>query len=135
MSSFFVVLASVLAGTVVSGILACLPGLHVYNVMGAMVLGILSLESSGIVIPADVFLPAMTGMVVGWSMINTIPSVLLGTPDESALFTVLPGQKYLMSGRGYEGTMITALGSLAGAYFLVLVVAPCAPAFCFFSAV
>ena len=29
MSSFFVVLASVLAGTVVSGILACLPGLHV----------------------------------------------------------------------------------------------------------
>ncbi len=129
MSSFFVVLASVVAGTVVSGLLACLPGLHVYNVMGALVLGILSLESSGVAIPPDVFLPAMTGMVVGWSMINTIPSVLLGTPDESALFTVLPGQKYLMSGRGYEGTMITALGSLAGAYFLVLVVAPCAPVY------
>jgi putative membrane protein len=71
----------------------------------------------------------MTGMVVGWSVVNTIPAVLLGTPDESALFTVLPGQKYLMSGRGFEGTMITAVGGLAGAWFLLAVVAPCAPVY------
>ena len=127
MTTFLIVLASVVGGTVVSSLLACLPGLHVYNVMGALVLGILALEGTAWAIPPEVFVPAMTGMVVGWAILNTIPSVLLGTPDESALFTVLPGQKYLMSGRGYEGTMITGLGSLAGAFFLVLVVAPCAP--------
>ena len=127
MTAFLIVLASVVGGTVVSSLLACLPGLHVYNVMGALVLGILALQGTAWAIPPEVFVPAMTGMVVGWAILNTIPSVLLGTPDESALFTVLPGQKYLMSGRGYEGTMITGLGSLAGAFFLVLVVAPCAP--------
>ncbi|HPC19139.1 MAG: tripartite tricarboxylate transporter permease [Kiritimatiellae bacterium] len=127
MSPFWIVLLSVSAGTVLSSVLACLPGLHVYNVMGAMVLGILALEETAFAIPSDVFLPAMTGMIVGWAMLNTIPAVLLGTPDESAMFTVLPGQKYLMAGRGFEGTMITAVGGLAGAFFLVCVVAPCAP--------
>ncbi len=127
MSAFWIVLLSVTAGTVLSSLLACLPGLHVYNVMGAMVLGILALEGTAHAIPVDVFLPAMTGMIVGWSMLNTIPAVLLGTPDESAMFTVLPGQKYLMAGRGFEGTMITAVGGLAGAFFLVFVVAPLAP--------
>ena len=127
MDGFWLVLISVVAGTVVSSVISCLPGLHIYNVMGAMVMGILALEGTAWAIPSDLYLPAMTGMVVGWSMLNTIPAVLLGTPDESAMFTVLPGQKYLMAGRGFEGTMITALGGLAGAFFLVCVVAPCAP--------
>lgn len=127
MSAFWIVLLSVTAGTLVSSVLACLPGLHIYNVMGAMVLGILAQAAAGSPIAPEVFLPAMTGMVVGWSMLNTIPAVLLGTPDESAMFTVLPGQKYLMAGRGFEGTMITAVGGLAGAFFLVCVMAPLAP--------
>ena len=127
MSAFWIVLLSTLGGTLIASVLACLPGLHIYNVMGAMVLGILALEGTSHAIPADVFLPAFAAMIVGWSMLNTIPAVLLGTPDESAMFTVLPGQKYLMAGRGFEGTMITALGGLAGAFFLVCVVAPCAP--------
>ena len=127
MSAFWIVLTSTLAGTVVASVLACLPGLHIYNVMGALVLGILALEGTAHAIPVDVYLPAFTAMVVGWSMLNTIPAVLLGTPDESAMFTVLPGQKYLMAGRGFEGTMITAVGGLAGAFFLVVVMAPLAP--------
>ncbi|MGD9780757.1 MAG: tripartite tricarboxylate transporter permease [Kiritimatiellia bacterium] len=127
MPAFWIVLLSVTAGTVVTSVLACLPGLHVYNVMGALVLGILALEGTAHAIPPEVYVPAFTGMVVGWAMLNTIPAVLLGTPDESAMFTVLPGQKYLMAGRGFEGTMITAVGGLAGAFFLVCVVAPFAP--------
>ncbi|HRX05780.1 MAG TPA: hypothetical protein P5306_01675, partial [Kiritimatiellia bacterium] len=66
MSAFWIVLLSVCAGTVLSSVLACLPGLHVYNVMGAMVLGILALEGGTHAIPPDVYLPAMTGMIVGW---------------------------------------------------------------------
>ena len=128
-STFLTVLLAVLAGTAVACLLGLLPGLHIYNVMGVLVLGVLGLAKSGIDVPVEVYLPAMTGMVVGWSVANTIPAVLLGTPDESALFTVLPGQKYLMSGRGFEGTMITAVGSLAGAWFLLAVVAPCAPVY------
>ena len=127
MSAFWIVLFSAVAGTLIASVISILPGLHIYNVMGGMVLGILALEKSGIAVSPELYIPAMTAMVVAWAMVNTIPAVLLGTPDESAMFTVLPGQKYLMSGRGFEGTMITAVGGLAGAFFLVLVIAPLAP--------
>ena len=129
LSTYLTVLLAVLAGTALACVLGLLPGLHIYNVMGVLVLGVLGLAKAGIDVPPEVYIPAMTGMVVGWSVVNTIPAVLLGTPDESALFTVLPGQKYLMSGRGFEGTMITAVGGLAGAWFLLAVVAPCAPVY------
>ena len=128
-STFLTVLLAVLAGTAIACVLGLLPGLHIYNVMGVLVLGVLGLAKTGVSVPPEVYIPAMTGMVVGWSIVNTIPAVLLGTPDESALFTVLPGQKYLMSGRGFEGTMITAVGGLAGAWFLLAVVAPSAPVY------
>ena len=128
-TTYFTVLLAVLAGTAIACVLGLLPGLHIYNVMGVLVLGVLGLAKAGVDVPPEVYIPAMTGMVVGWSVVNTIPAVLLGTPDESALFTVLPGQKYLMSGRGFEGTMITAVGGLAGAWFLLAVVAPCAPVY------
>ena len=129
LTTYFTVLLAVLAGTAIACVLGLLPGLHIYNVMGVLVLGVLGLAKAGIDVPPEVYIPAMTGMVVGWSVVNTIPAVLLGTPDESALFTVLHGQKYLMSGRGFEGTMITAVGGLAGAWFLLAVVAPCAPVY------
>ncbi|OGV42580.1 MAG: hypothetical protein A2X46_04765 [Lentisphaerae bacterium GWF2_57_35] len=129
MMTALLVLVSTVVGTVLSSVLACLPGLHVYNVMGAMAMVFFALAERGISLPPEMVLPFMAGMIVGWSMLNTIPSVLLGAPDESAMFTVLPGQKYLMLGRGYEGAMITAVGGLAGVYFLVLVVGPLAPRF------
>lgn len=123
------VLFASVAGGVLSCLLACLPGLHVYNVLGAFVMGYMALMARGITFPPELYITFMASMIVGWSMLNTIPSVLLGAPDESAMFTVLPGQKYLMTGRGYEGAMITAVGGLAGVYFLVLVVGPLAPKF------
>ena len=47
MSAFWIVLLSVTAGTAISRVLACLPGLHIYNVMWAMVLGILAQAAAG----------------------------------------------------------------------------------------
>ena len=118
---------SVLAGTVLACALAILPGLHIYNVMGLAALLMAHLQALGQPFSPELCLPFMIGLVVGWSVLNTIPSVLLGAPDESAVFTVLPGQKYLMTGRGYEGTLIIGAGSLAGAFILVLIMAPLAP--------
>src|SRR5262249_26361526 len=66
--------------------------------------------------------PLLTGMTVGWSLASTIPSVLLAAPDESAVFTVLPGQKFLMQGRGREAVLGTGAGALAALYALLRVV-------------
>ncbi|MGE4488728.1 MAG: tripartite tricarboxylate transporter permease [Kiritimatiellales bacterium] len=123
----FTAACSVLAGTVLSCLLAILPGLHIYNVMGLAALFLYSLQGSGLASMPEVYIPFMIGLVTGWSVLNTIPSVLLGAPDESAIFTVLPGQKYLMTGRGYEGTMMIGAGSLAGIFMLVFIIGPFAP--------
>lgn len=116
-----------MSGCLVGSLLACIPALHIYNVMGLAMAGVYSLGPAAITIPSPVLVPAVIGLLVGWSMANTIPSVLLAAPDESVLLTVLPGQKYAMMGRGFEAVMLTAFGSLAAAFLLVLAVGPLAP--------
>ncbi len=128
-TTVLLVFGSAVLGTVLSSALSVLPALHAYNVLGLVAMGLFELHANGVNVAPEAYLPFMVGMVVGWSMLNTIPSILLGAPDESAMFTVLPGQKYLMFGRGFEGTMITGVGGLAGVYFLVFVVGPFAPRF------
>ena len=125
----FTAAASVLAGTVLACFLAILPGLHIYNVMGLAALFLYSLHGGGIAAMPEIYVPFMIGLVTGWSVLNTNPSVLLGAPDESAIFTVQPGQKYLMAGLGYEGTMMIGAGSLAGIFILVFLIGPFAPKF------
>ncbi len=113
-------------GAVVAGCLACIPSLHVYNVMGFMIMGVHSLGRFCSFSP-DLLVPLFIGMVVGFSILNSIPSILLTAPDESAIFTVLPGQKLLMKGRGAEGVRLTAVGGLGGILLLVFFFGPIAP--------
>jgi len=121
------VILSVVTGTLVSCLIAILPGLHVYNVMGLAMVLAYGAQEAGMAVGNEMVIAFMVGLVCGWSMLNTIPAVLLGVPDESAIFTVLPGQKYLMSGRGHEGVMIVGVGGLVGVVLLLGVVAPLAP--------
>lgn len=113
------VLISSATGAVLGSILACVPGLHVYNVIGFLVA--FSCERP---IASAVAIPFVVGMTVGYAMLNTVPSVFLAAPDESAFFIILPGQKYLKMGRGCEAVMITAAGGLIGILLIVLVAGP-----------
>ncbi len=110
-----------LLGVLFSCLPACLPGVHVYNILGLFVLASHFLAGHGVLPMPEVLIPFFAGLMVGYAMLNTIPSILLSAPDESALFTVLPGRKYLMRGRGYEAVMITALGGVAGLFVLLII--------------
>ncbi len=106
----FLLLVYAVAGAVIASLLACIPALHIYNVAGLLILtggrlsGLMSGEQT-----AMFFL----GLITGYSILNTIPSIFLSSPDDSMIFVVLPGQKYLMQGRGYEAAILTGVGSLA----------------------
>ncbi len=115
-----VILFSVI-GAACSSILACIPGLHVYNIMGLLVI------SGCMPGTPEIAVPLFSGMIAGYAVMSTLPSVFLAAPDESALFIVLPGQKYLMGGHGYEGSVITALGSMAGLFILLFMALPPVP--------
>jgi putative membrane protein len=106
-----------LLGTVLASFLACIPGLHVYSVAGILI--VLSLRMQGRV-PGELLALFMLGLVVGYAVVNAIPSIFLGAPDESTLFIVLPGQRYLLQERGFEASVLTGVGALGGLVVLVL---------------
>lgn len=100
-----------LAGTLIGALVSLFPSLHIYNVAG---LALLLWETTSRLIPAAAVGPFFISLVVAFAFINTIPMTLIGAPDESATVTILPGTKYMMSGRGYEAAMVTGIGCLAG---------------------
>ncbi len=112
-----------LTGGLIASALACIPGLHVYNLLGFAL--ILAYGNSG---TEALFFPFSLGMIAGFAVCTTIPSVILAAPDESSMFTVLPGQKYLMKGRAYEAVILTAAGSAAGVGLVIAGLAGFGPA-------
>jgi len=112
-----------LLGGLMASVLAVVPALHIYNVAGFVLL--LGDALSPTLSPermAFLFL----GMVTGYAMVNTIPSIFLSAPDDSTLFIVLPGQKYMMQRRGYEAVLLSGIGGLGGLAALALLT-PVAP--------
>ncbi len=112
-----VLLLCALGGTLMSSVISCVPALHIYNVAGLLI--VISLRAQGLV-PDEALAMWMLGMVVGYAILNTIPSIFLAAPDESAIWIVLPGQKYLMQRRGFEASILTGVGGLGGIAFLLL---------------
>ena len=82
---------------------------------------------AGNAVPTNALVAFMMSLVVAYSILNTIPSIFLGAPDESAIFITMPGSRALMLGKGYEATLLTGIGGLGGLFFLVII-APVAPA-------
>jgi putative membrane protein len=117
---YLVLIGAALVGTVLSSFLSCIPALHIYNVAGLLV--VLALKFEGI-IADDVLAMFMLGMVVGYAVLNTIPSIFFSAPDDSTIFLAFPGQKYLMERRGYEASVLTGVGALGG-LLVLLVIAP-----------
>jgi putative membrane protein len=112
------------AGAIVASVLALVPALHIYNVAGLIVLATARL---GEFVPPELLAMFLVGMTTGYAMLNTVPGIFLAAPDDSTVFVVLPGQKYLLQRRGYEAVVLTGVGGLGGIAVLALLT-PVAPA-------
>ncbi|MFH1399644.1 MAG: tripartite tricarboxylate transporter permease [Candidatus Woesearchaeota archaeon] len=56
------------------------------------------------------------------SFLDTIPSIYLGAPENENCLSVLPGQKMLLKGEGYQAVKITILGTYAGLVVAILLI-------------
>lgn len=108
---YFSLLPYALLGTLLAATLALIPALHVYNAAALMILVSLRLTNF---LDGDALAVFLLGMVIGYSVLNTVPAIFLGAPDDSTIFVVLPGQKYLLESRGYEAAILTGIGGLGG---------------------
>ena len=106
-----------IAGTLLASTLALIPALHVYNIAGIFILFALSAQQF---IGGDALAMLLLGMIVGYAMLNTVSAIFLGAPDDSTIFIVLPGQKYLLMSRGYEAAILTGIGGLGGILILII---------------
>ncbi len=116
--TFLEIVLIAILGTVISSLLAIIPALHIYNVIAIILFTFGGLST---IIPQALLPYLFLGMVCGYVVLNTITSVFLSAPDESMIFVVLPGQKMLLAGRGYEAAIITGFGSILGGVFLFVI--------------
>ncbi len=110
---------------IAAAILACIPGLHIYNLLGLLLWICFQTITTGTIAP-EIIVAVIVATISAYAVGNTIPAILLAAPDESALHTVLPGQKMLLAGKGREAVMFTAHGSFA-ALLAILVALPLLP--------
>jgi putative membrane protein len=106
-----------LTGTLLASLLACIPALHIYNIAGVF---FWLLARSSWDLASNALAMFSLGLVVGYAVVSVIPSVLWAIPDESTIWLVLPGRKYLMNGNGREAIVLSGLGSLGGAVALIV---------------
>lgn len=117
MSESLSLIGIALLGTLASSVLALIPALHIYNVVGVLIASASALAG---VLSADQLALLLLGMIVGYAMLSTVPSIFLAAPDESSAFIVLPGQKWLLQRRGYEAAVLTGVGALCGLGVMVI---------------
>lgn len=99
---------------VISGIT---PGLHV-NTIGLILFSI----SDEILKYADnlSFCTFLVTMSICHAMIEFIPSLLLGIPEEDTVLTIQPGHNLLFQGRGKEAIRLISLGGYFSILFLII---------------
>ncbi|MHA1284766.1 MAG: tripartite tricarboxylate transporter permease [Promethearchaeota archaeon] len=122
MIEFNIVLMCILfaiIGVSIATILSLIPGLHIYSILGFVVLFLI--EGSMIFDPI-VFSAFTVSMLMGYCLGSCVSAVFFQTPDDSSIFMVFPSQKYLEDGRGYEAAYLTGFGAIIGAVISCLLI-------------
>lgn len=108
--SFLGILAGILTGLI--------PGLHPNTMI------VILLSFSWILV--DKFSPLsvsifILSMAVTNSIVDFIPSILLGAPETDTSLGVLPGHEFLLEGRSYEAIRLTVIGGLMSLIFIIVI--------------
>lgn len=110
-----------LVGVSIATIISLIPGLHIYSILGFVVL--ILLEAT---VEPLIFASFVVSMLIGYSLGSCISATYFQTPDDSSVFMVFPTQKYMQDGRGYEAVFLSGLGAVVGiliAGFLIIIAA------------
>lgn len=120
MIDIFDLILACIIGILCGAITGLIPGFHV-NTVGAIVfastaflLNIFSLEF------LCVFL---VSMAISHALLEFIPSIFLGVPEEATALSILPGHRMVLEGRSKEAIRLVALGGF-GAIIVTIILLP-----------
>ncbi len=109
-------LLGVLCGTITGTI----PGIHV-NTAGAILFAASTffLEITSV----EALCTFLAAMGIAHALIEFVPSIFLGIPDENTALSILPAHRMVIDGRGKEAIRIVALGGF-GAILITIIALP-----------
>ncbi|MCK4492315.1 MAG: tripartite tricarboxylate transporter permease [Candidatus Altiarchaeales archaeon] len=108
-----------LLGCLLGVITGLTPGLHVNTIA---IIG-LCLFPSLPISPLE-FAVVMVSMAITHSFLDFIPAIFLGVPEEETALSVLPTHQLLLQGKALEAVQLTAIGSLLGLGFSLILLLP-----------
>ncbi len=107
-----------LLGLIAGLITGITPGLHVNTVNSFILIGLTSLLSR-FQIASIIFVVVLT---ITHSIVDIVPSIFLGAPNEESFLTVLPGHEMLVKGQGFEAVVLSIIGVVSAIPMLVLTI-------------
>jgi putative membrane protein len=116
---FDLILACII-GVLCGVVTGLIPGIHV-NTVGAFIFA-----SSPFLLASyspEVLCVFLISMAISHALLEFIPSMFLGVPEESTVLSVLPGHKLLLEGRGKDAVRLAAAGGF-GAILITVVLLP-----------
>lgn len=120
MLNFFDLVVACLIGVVCGAVTGVIPGVHV-NTVGAFVFAsstyLLNIFSTEFL---AVFL---ISMAISHSMIDFLPSMFLGVPEDGTALSILPGHYLMMHGRGREAIRLVTIGGF-GSILVTIILLP-----------
>ncbi|MBD3247298.1 hypothetical protein GF378_01625 [Candidatus Pacearchaeota archaeon] len=112
---------SLIIGILFGIITGLIPGVHI-NLIGAFLVSFsYKLIGSFNQIYIVIFI---TSMAITHTFLDFIPSIFLGCPDTDTELSILPGHEMLKKGKGHEAVVLTAYGSIAAIFLLILIALP-----------
>ncbi|MDY6778280.1 MAG: tripartite tricarboxylate transporter permease [Candidatus Nanohaloarchaea archaeon] len=87
-----------LLGTITGTVTGLLPGIHPNTLL------FLSLPLL-LYLPIDIVLPLISATAITHSLLNHIPSILIGAPDSDTALSSLPGKQLLLEGKGITAAL------------------------------
>ncbi|MFH1420971.1 MAG: tripartite tricarboxylate transporter permease [Candidatus Aenigmatarchaeota archaeon] len=111
---FIEILLFLFFGMLLGIITGLAPGIHPNLI-------VLAIPSLFVFIPEPIlFLVFVVSMAVTNSIVDFIPSILLGAPDADTALSALPGHRLLLQGQGYHAIRLTTFGCLASVAFVII---------------
>lgn len=115
---FLEILLFVILGILAGTFTGLAPGIHVNNI-SVIVIG-LSPVFLAYHIPPHAVVSFIMSMAVTHTILDFIPSIFLGVPEDSTALSVLPGHRLLLQGKGLEALFLTIIGGVGVTILFVL---------------
>lgn len=116
----FELVIACLLGIGIGTITGMTPGIHV-NTAGAILFAVSTILLS--FVSPEFLCVLMVSMSIAHALLEFIPSMLLGVPEEGTALTVLPGHKMVLEGRSKEAIRIVSIGGF-GAIIVTILLLP-----------